>query len=354
MHATNCKTWRSVKCDPLRPRSTVVFVAGMVWLMAMAFVTGAAAAVTLLSFTAEWQAGGWIRVRWETATELDTVAFRLYRATAEAGPYGEHIFHVPALGDAVSGDTYEYQDSEVTPGVTYYYKLEEITTNGSTTTLGTVVAVQPETAIPTPTSTTPASLPSLTATATTASTANPTATRTATPVRSSTRTPTPVTIGGPALTSTHTPEPASTNPPGATATAIIPNISQPATLAPPPSTRATVSASAFLPQATPGIVAVATQPAVPSPAPGTPVIAMLTPLPEATLPSSSQATTPGSEPARQGAPTTAMTQPASSATLPSSQQAAGASGLTLLPGGWVTVGFAILLGIFALVIWRVR
>lgn len=87
---------------------------------------------------------------WETATELDNVGFNLYRSTAEAGDYvklNDALIPTQNPG-AAFGATYTWKDSDVRPGTTYYYKLEDVNTGGTSTLHGPVSA-QSTTAAPT-------------------------------------------------------------------------------------------------------------------------------------------------------------------------------------------------------------
>jgi hypothetical protein len=95
--------------------------------------------VTLFRFEAD--AGpGQIQVTWETATELNTVAFRLRRSSGSADVFTE-VALLPARGDAVSGAVYTFVDTKVSPGVRLYYILDVIDTTGATITHGPVSAV---------------------------------------------------------------------------------------------------------------------------------------------------------------------------------------------------------------------
>ncbi len=68
-------------------------------------------------------------VRWDTATEIDTAGFYLYRSQLPDGEFtlvnneGELI---PSQGSALSGATYTFTDEDVVPGETYYYLIEEV------------------------------------------------------------------------------------------------------------------------------------------------------------------------------------------------------------------------------------
>jgi hypothetical protein len=89
-------------------------------------------AVTLSSFTAEWD-GDQVAVAWETALEIDTVGFNVWRSTAADGGYAQvNSTLIPAASPGgVWGGSYAFTDAGVTPGATYYYKLEELEVGGA-------------------------------------------------------------------------------------------------------------------------------------------------------------------------------------------------------------------------------
>jgi len=75
-----------------------------------------------------------ILIEWSTASELDTVGFNLYRSDNPEGPF--EIINaslVPSSADPMTGSDYEYEDSFVTPGQTYYYRLEDVDMDGGAT-----------------------------------------------------------------------------------------------------------------------------------------------------------------------------------------------------------------------------
>jgi hypothetical protein len=93
---------------------------------------GAPTAIALVSFTAEWD-GDEVVVAWETALEIDTVGFNLWRSATPDGEYeriNETLIPAASLGGGM-GEVYEYADIDVTPGATYYYKLEEVEAGGA-------------------------------------------------------------------------------------------------------------------------------------------------------------------------------------------------------------------------------
>ena len=92
-----------------------------------------ATAVSLLSFTATGQDDS-VRVSWETAREIDNMGFYLYRATSPWGPFTRLTDKlIPGLTFSVVGKTYTYEDTNVTPGKLYYYRLEDIDVHGKRT-----------------------------------------------------------------------------------------------------------------------------------------------------------------------------------------------------------------------------
>ncbi|MBN1814237.1 MAG: hypothetical protein JXA14_20530, partial [Anaerolineae bacterium] len=102
------------------------------WSAVWSFDANDPTAVTLAFFTAEWDGDG-VVVAWETALEINTVGFNLWRSTDSDGEYewiNTALIPAESLG-GVEGGFYEYADGEVTPGVTYYYKLEEVEVGGA-------------------------------------------------------------------------------------------------------------------------------------------------------------------------------------------------------------------------------
>ncbi len=100
--------------------------------------------VQLVSFQAVSQDNG-ILIQWQTASEINNVGFELWRRTDwdstfhKIASYETH----PALvgqGDSNIGAQYEYMDTDVTPGETYWYKLVDVDYNGQRTEHAPVMA----------------------------------------------------------------------------------------------------------------------------------------------------------------------------------------------------------------------
>ena len=96
------------------------------WLMIIGFLwISLAVALLLYQFYGQRD----VNVEWNTATEIDTAGFYLYRSNSPDGEFalinkeGELI---PSQGNAFSGATYLFTDENVEPGETYYYLIEEV------------------------------------------------------------------------------------------------------------------------------------------------------------------------------------------------------------------------------------
>jgi len=141
------------------------------------------AAVTIANF--EVEAGEEeINAYWETASEIGNLGFYVWRSESHDDGYDKLPLDAPQeqfipSEDFGMGSFYEFVDVQVTPGILYYYKVQDVPANGSTGEL-----VGPESAI--------IELETLTPspdTATPTSTATPTPTPT--PVPGATETPRP-------------------------------------------------------------------------------------------------------------------------------------------------------------------
>ena len=96
--------------------------------------------IHLSSFTATPKAGKVI-IQWSTEAEIDNAGFNIYRAESEYGNYIKiNSSLVPAQGSSTQGASYEFVDKDVQNRKTYYYKLEDIDLNGTSTMHGPVNA----------------------------------------------------------------------------------------------------------------------------------------------------------------------------------------------------------------------
>lgn len=96
--------------------------------------------INLSSFTATPRAGT-IVIQWTTESERDNAGFNIYRAEAGQAEYFKvNDSLIPSEGTATQGASYRFVDKTVKIGRTYYYKLEDIDLNGTSTMRGPVSA----------------------------------------------------------------------------------------------------------------------------------------------------------------------------------------------------------------------
>ena len=99
---------------------------------------GFATAIELLSFEAVGS-NDTVQVNWETASETGNLGFYLYRADSPAGPFVRITDQLIAgLNHSVEDRAYSYEDTDVTEGQPYYYKLEDLDMDGQRTFHGPV------------------------------------------------------------------------------------------------------------------------------------------------------------------------------------------------------------------------
>jgi len=106
-------------------------------------------AVDLVRFEAAVQDHA-VLLTWETAQELDNLGFNLYRGESAAGPWTRlNAELIPAQHPgATFGATYTWLDEGMTPGATYFYRLEDVNVYGASTFHGpiSITAGQPSAA----------------------------------------------------------------------------------------------------------------------------------------------------------------------------------------------------------------
>jgi hypothetical protein len=96
--------------------------------------------IQLASFTAS-PGSKKIVIEWITESEIDNAGFNLYRSGSENGEYNKiNDSIIPARGSATQGAVYEFLDADVKNRKIYYYKLEDIDLNGTSTLHGPVSA----------------------------------------------------------------------------------------------------------------------------------------------------------------------------------------------------------------------
>lgn len=82
---------------------------------------------------------GEVVIEWTTASELSTAGFNLYRSDLADGIYIKiNTEFIPASPDPLTGGKYSYIDDQVKAGVIYYYELEDVEFDGSTSRYGPI------------------------------------------------------------------------------------------------------------------------------------------------------------------------------------------------------------------------
>ena len=99
-------------------------------------------AVELLYFRVDGVAGSQVNLAWETATEIDTFGFNLYRAAEDDFSRAQAVGFVPSAvkGSTGPGATYTFADAAPSDG-TWWYWLADVDTQGFETLHGPVSAV---------------------------------------------------------------------------------------------------------------------------------------------------------------------------------------------------------------------
>ena len=96
--------------------------------------------VTLSSLTASAKSGR-VVLSWSTESETDNAGFNLFRSESENGNYTKiNASLISGKGSSTQGAFYEFVDNNVQNRKTYYYKLEDIDLNGTSTMYGPVNA----------------------------------------------------------------------------------------------------------------------------------------------------------------------------------------------------------------------
>ncbi|MDD5467595.1 MAG: hypothetical protein PHS96_07295 [Anaerolineales bacterium] len=110
-----------------------------------AFLASLAALAAAVGFGAlAWARSGeaTVEVEWQTASELNTLGFNLYRGEEPDGPFEKvNPSLITASNDAILGGEYSYTDRLDRPGARVYYQLEEVEIGGATTRHGPIEGV---------------------------------------------------------------------------------------------------------------------------------------------------------------------------------------------------------------------
>ncbi len=74
-------------------------------------------------------------LKWTTQSEVNNLGFEIYRSTSESGEYQmiasyENYDNLRGAGNSNTTHTYAFTDANVLNGITYYYKLADVSMNG--------------------------------------------------------------------------------------------------------------------------------------------------------------------------------------------------------------------------------
>ena len=88
-------------------------------------------------------------MKWFTESEIENLGFNIYRSTK----YNDQLSIIndqliPGAGNSSQRHEYEYADKELTNGITYWYKLEDVDYSGNTELHGPVSATPMKRAAP--------------------------------------------------------------------------------------------------------------------------------------------------------------------------------------------------------------
>ncbi|MFH1729488.1 MAG: VCBS repeat-containing protein [Pseudomonadota bacterium] len=82
-----------------------------------------------------------ILLEWQTTSEINTAGFNIYRTLLIGGNYKKiNSDLIAASGNDLQGSYYSFDDTGIEPALEYYYKLEEITIDGSSIFYGPIFA----------------------------------------------------------------------------------------------------------------------------------------------------------------------------------------------------------------------
>ena len=89
--------------------------------------------ITLSSFTAK-ASNGRVKLEWSTESEIENAGFNIYRSETEVGGYEKiNTELITAKGSETKGAKYVFIDNIAKNRKTYFYKLEDIDLNGTST-----------------------------------------------------------------------------------------------------------------------------------------------------------------------------------------------------------------------------
>lgn len=119
--------------DRNRSAIPILAILGVLW-----FVFG----ITLLIL--QFLVPSKIEISWQTETEFDTAGFNIYRSDDFDGSFQQlNEKLIPGGQDAATGGDYSFLDTDIRKGNTYYYQLEDVEFDNTTSLQEPVAAIAP-------------------------------------------------------------------------------------------------------------------------------------------------------------------------------------------------------------------
>jgi hypothetical protein len=87
--------------------------------------------IELSEFSGTYKSGV-VELRWTTESEINNLGFNLYKSEIENGIFEKVGEFIEGAGNSSNKNNYSFTDPEVIAGHTYYYQLEDVSTNGKT------------------------------------------------------------------------------------------------------------------------------------------------------------------------------------------------------------------------------
>lgn len=146
----NGATWHQLPLNSIVDNGTYysATITGLSHFSTWTLGNGGELPVELSSFYAV-SGNGYVNLFWRTESEVNNHSFKIYRST-EQNSLGELIASVPGNGTTSESRNYRYTDQTVLNGTTYYYRLMDVSFDGSTTLHPRIVTATPTSPVSVP------------------------------------------------------------------------------------------------------------------------------------------------------------------------------------------------------------
>lgn len=139
----NGQTWNHVPLTNITDNGTYysATITGLNHFSEWGLGNGGLLPVELSSFTAN-AGNGFVQLFWRTESEINNQSFRIFRSL-DRNVLGELIAVVPGSSNSTTTKNYRYTDQTVQNGITYYYRLMDVSFDGSTVLHHQIVTATP-------------------------------------------------------------------------------------------------------------------------------------------------------------------------------------------------------------------